>query len=171
MIGSILLGTLFAKLLDNIGKKKVVKRMTWDKKTDETISTLHPRVRDRFVNFINTLQKKYGIYFRLYDGKRSYEKQNDLYQKFLKGGAKAAPPGLSYHEYGLAGDGVEVKNGKALWNYPNFEIIKKVANENGISTGEKFGDKPHLEVKDFGSVTDLLNLRERGRMENGYLIL
>lgn len=67
------------------------------------LDTLDPTSREKFVRMY---QKAFGrgilpLYF---SGRRGFDEQNRLYQKYLAGGRLAAPPGRSYNNYGMAVD-------------------------------------------------------------------
>ncbi|MCH7850943.1 MAG: M15 family metallopeptidase [Nanoarchaeota archaeon] len=71
-----------------------------------------------------------GILLLYFSGYRDLEKQNQLYQKYLRGeGGIAAKPGYSWHNYGRAVDLVPVKeSGENDWNskfYPAIDILAK----------------------------------------------
>lgn len=165
---------------------------TWDSKSDEVIKTLHPKIRDqasRFVNELDTL----GIKYRLYSGTRTFEEQSTLYgkgrtiqellsakvdPKYSKPAEKRvtnAKPGSSFHNYGLAFDGVEIKNGVAIWTNPKQNIITATGRKYGFFWGGDFvtlKDTPHFEEQKYGTISDLLALYNSGNKdESGYLIV
>lgn len=165
---------------------------TWDTKSNEVIKKLHPKLRDKVSSFINELSG-IGIKYRVYSGFRSFDEQAALYgkgrtvleltsvgvdSKYAKPTETKvtnAKPGTSYHNYGLAIDGVEVKDSKALWISPNEAKIVTVATKYGLFWGGNFStlkDKPHFEDKQYGSVAQLLALYNGGKKDiNGYLIV
>lgn len=161
---------------------------TWDSKSNETIKTLHPKVRKNYSDFINDLSNQ-GIKYRLYSGFRSFQEQAELYGKgrteaelilvnvdvkYARPTEKRvtdAIPGKSYHNYGLAGDGVEIVNGKAIWKSANEQKIVDTAKKYDLYWGGNFGDSPHFEYKLFGTVSQLLALYNNNQISNGYLIV
>ena len=85
-------------------------------------------------------------------GFRTKAEQDTLYKKYLKGGPRAAPPGKSPHEYGLAVDVVLDSNAlpglqpdwddrKEAW-INLFAAIKKHPR---LKSGVSFGDGGHIE--------------------------
>lgn len=131
---------------------------TWDSKTDKTISTLHPSIRVQAANFVNDLDNKYNIKYRIYSGLRTIDEQQDLYDKGrTKEGniVTNAKPLQSYHNFGLAFDGVEIQNGKAIWNNPKMSTIASVGKKYGFDNGASWGDSPHFEIRKYGHHTDL----------------
>lgn len=78
---------------------------------------LDPGFNDALSRFI----KDSGGRIKLGSGYRSYDEQAKLYDRWLRkvpGQAKAAPPGKSNHNHGLAGDLVYTGDGKA-WAHAN----------------------------------------------------
>lgn len=173
---------------------------TWDSKSNDVISKLHPKIRTRTADFVNDL-KQQGISYRLYSGYRTFDEQAALYgkgrtgtelisagvdKKYSKPTEKKvtnAKPGTSYHNYGLATDGVQIVNGKAKWfetkqGQPLTGDEKKI-----VDTAAKYGfywggnissiyDTPHLEDQQYGSVSQLLSLYNNNKIDsNGYLIV
>lgn len=164
---------------------------TWDSKSNDTISKLHPKIRQRTTEFVNDLSKQ-GIKFRLYSGFRSFEEQAELYgkgrtqQELITAGVDAkysqpsekrvtnAKPGTSFHNYGLAFDGVEIVNGNAIWETTKQQQIVDTAKKYGFYWGGNFvsfKDKPHYEDQQFGNINQLLALYNSGKLSNGYLIV
>lgn len=142
---------------------------TWDKKTNEVIATLNPKIIEGTTNFIHRLEKE-GIKARVYSGYRTFAKQSELYLVGRDGSGKKtvtnADAGRSYHNYGLAFDLVEIKGGKAIWENPNWERIAEIGkNVFGFEWGgdwKNFKDRPHFQ-KTFGKSTlDYLALVQSG---------
>lgn len=141
----------------------------WDKYTKTRVEHLHPKVREDVKAVIRELQQ-FGIYIRITkDGHfRENSYQAGLYEKFLAGGPLAAAPGLSFHEYGLAVDIVEIKNGRPVWDNPNWPKIASVFRNYGFQWGYDLWkkDKPHFQ-KTFGYTTaELKKLVENGNIVN-----
>ena len=126
---------------------------TWDKHTNKRIDTLHPLVRGMFLRLIMRVDAELGIKLRLTDYLRTWKQQDDLYAlgrtkhgkivTWVKGGGSA-------HNYGLAGDVCQIKNGKAIWNMrlETWRKIAIIANEEGLDWGYDLWkkDKPHFQV-------------------------
>ena len=100
-----------------------LKEKTWDWRTDGRIEKLHPSIRSKVKEFIIKAEQELGINLRVSSGFRSHSEQNKLYASGRTESGKIvthAKAGESYHNYGLAFDVVEIKNGKAIWNNPNW---------------------------------------------------
>lgn len=81
-------------------------------------------------------------------GFRSTAEQNALYQKHLKGGPLAAPPGKSAHEFGLAIDVQLVENGRADWDtsHPGWKwLFAAIWAAPRLHSGRTFNDADHIE--------------------------
>jgi len=70
-----------------------------------------------FANAVDACLGSSPFSWAVYQGFRSFETQNVLYQKYKAGGPLAAPPGHSAHEHGLAVDVAELDGGQELWDY------------------------------------------------------
>jgi RHS repeat-associated protein len=141
---------------------------TWDPITNERISQLHPDVQGPAINFINQVELDLGIKLRVTQGLRTFAEQDALYAigrtapGFIVTNAKG---GQSYHNYGLALDVVEIRNGKAIWN-TNWSGISRIGINNGFEWGGNFrsiSDKPHFQMTFGYSISDLLNLYNTGQ--------
>lgn len=174
------------------GETVITGMETWDSKSNEVISKLHPKIRQRATDFVNDL-KEQGITYRIYNGTRTFDEQAELYGKGRTAAELAmsgvdtkwaqpsekkvtnAKPGSSYHNYGLAFDGVEIKDGQAIWNNPNEQKIAVTGAKYGFYWGGlfiTFKDRPHFEDKQFGTWQQLLALYNAGNKDNnGYLIV
>lgn len=144
-----------------------------DSRTLKNIDSLHPLIREDVKKFIYDL-KNQKIDFLIYEGFRTMEQQAMDYGKgrtcaeVEKVGLSCkysdrgkaiitnAPPGLSYHNYGLAFDGVQLINGSPDWNYTNADLINSTAFKYGFTNGKSFGDKPHFESQKYGDIHDLM---------------
>mgnify|MGYP000873334782 CR=1 FL=1 len=122
-------------------------RDTWDVETNNRIKKLDPRIRCHAKNFINRVEIELGYKFRISDGYRDFKHQAGLTT------AIKAPPGKSYHNYGLAIDIVQItNNGKSdsykLLENPNNKIAK-IGKEIGFEWGGhwKTRDLPHFEMR------------------------
>lgn len=91
-------------------------KRTWDFITNQRIRTLHPKVQQSAIDFVNEVESKHGIKLRVAQATRAIAQQNALYDQGRTVPGKIvtnAKGGESYHNYGLAIDVVEIKNGKA----------------------------------------------------------
>jgi peptidoglycan LD-endopeptidase CwlK len=156
----------------------IVMNHVWDKITENRISELHPKIRDRVRKFINEMDKKHGIKLRITQGYRTYQQQQDLYdQGRIKPGqiVTNAKPGSSYHNFGLAFDVVPIVSGIADWNSKHWNLIGQVGKSHGFVWGGDFKsivDKPHFE-ESFGRSTAQLRqmIADNKTDAKGYLIV
>ena len=71
------------------------------------IASLHPKARPVFTAIwleTNRHLASQGYSMEWLSGLRSWEEQQRLYTAYLNGGPKAARPGSSFHQFGLAAD-------------------------------------------------------------------
>lgn len=122
-----------------------------DVKSIERLKLLHPYVRKPFQEFIEEAEEKLGITLRITQGLRTVEEQNDLYaQGRTKPGeiVTSAKGGQSYHNYGLAIDLAEMKDGKPNWKFDYKKLVPFM--RKGMEWGDRgYVDKPHFQ-KIFG---------------------
>jgi len=164
---------IFRKTFKNIAMSAIAK--TWDYVSDRRINTLHPILREDARAFINEAAKQ-GIKLRVTSALRTFEEQQAIYNQGRTTPGRIvsnARPGTSYHNYGLAIDVVEIKDGKALWENPRWDLIGEIGKSFGFSWGgdfRSFKDRPHFE-KPFGlSVSELLAKRNAGHINpEGYV--
>ena len=155
LIGVFTLGILISKRAEIMNTINYLKEKTWDWRTDKKIEKLHPSIRAKVKEFIIKAQQELGIKLRVSSGYRSHKEQDKLYAKGRAASGKIvtnAKGGESYHNYGLAFDVVEIKNGKAIWNNPRWNEIADLGKSLGFSWGGdwiSFKDKPHFQM-DFG---------------------
>ena len=148
---------------------------TWDIISDQRINGLHPKIRNAAKEFILRAEKDLGIKLRLVSGLRTWEEQNELYAKGRTAGGNVvtnAKAGDSLHNYGLALDVVEIKDGQALWNNPNWKKIANLGKSLGFDWGgdwSGFSDKPHFEMRFGHSIAQLRKLYTRGNRTNDYV--
>jgi len=146
------------------------KEKTWDIITDRRINTLHPLVRTKAKEFIIRAQKELGIKLRVTSALRTWEEQTRLYNK----GRSAPGNRVTYHNYGLAFDVVEIKNGRAIWNNPNWERIGKLGKSIGFEWGGDWVglvDKPHFQMRFGKHHTELAQLYRSGRRDGEFVRL
>ncbi len=125
---------------------------TWDYHSNTRISTLHPLIREKAIEFINRAEKELGIKLRVTSALRTWSDQQKLYNQGRSAPGKIvtwASPGQSYHNYGLAFDVVEIKSGKALWNNPRWAEIGNLGKRLGFVWGGDWKgkiDRPHFQM-------------------------
>lgn len=158
---------------------------------DEKISKLHPKIRDEVQKIILEVESL-GIFFKVYSTYRSAEQQlieygkgrnrekleidkiDPKYSDMTKPIVTNAKPYESYHNYGLALDGVVIEKSKAVWDSEKINEVVKVFKKYGYKWGGDFNsikDKPHFE-KSFGfSVKSLKEKIDKKEIKNGYVII
>lgn len=123
--------------------------LTWDSYTNERIKTLHPQIRTDTAKAINEIEEKKGLTVRIgKDGHyRSIDKQRQLYQEHQQGGPLAAPPGKSYHNYGLAVDLYIIEDGEVDYSTSKYRKVADVMRKYGFEWGYALWgqDKPHFQ--------------------------
>lgn len=117
-------------------------------------STVDPTLLEPgFVRDLTDVLGKSGYGWWVTYGFRTYEEQLALYRKYQAGGPRAAPPGKSAHEFGLAVDVVldadpilpglqptwNVKLAGWVW------LFATIAAHPRLKSGVKFGDGGHIE--------------------------
>lgn len=87
-------------------------------------------------------------------GRRTLAEQTRLWQVYQAGGPRAAPPGRSAHNYGLAVDLALDMDPLALGLQPSWKVAKSrgwlwlrdaAAAHPRLASGWRYGDWPHLE--------------------------
>lgn len=146
-----------------------------DLASERRIARLHPVIREKVKAFLNEAARR-GFFLRLTDGLRTIEEQNALYaQGRTKPGQMVtnAKGGQSYHNYGLAFDVVQIKDGKRLWENPDWSKIGQIGKSFGFAWGgdwSGFQDRPHFEYTNNKSYATLLAEVNSGKVDqNGYL--
>lgn len=156
----------------------------WDSTSRARLKGLHPDVALRAERLLRDAYNR-GIRLRITFGLRTYAEQealhaqgrlslaqvNELRRKaglyLLKSQAENsqvtnARPGTSWHNFGLAFDVVEIKDGKALWENPRWPLIGSMGKAQGLKWGgdwTKFKDLPHFEYNPGG--LSLAEFRQR----------
>jgi len=157
-----------------------VNDLIMDKITVNKIDELHPAIKDKAKKMIIEAEKD-GIHLRVYEALRSFERQLALYNQPFDGKdnngnglidepsekVTNAKPGDGYHNYALAFDVVEIKDGKALWNNANWGYIGLLGEKHGLEWGGRwnFKDYPHFQVKGV-ALNHLKNLYSNNRFDN-----
>jgi hypothetical protein len=117
----------------------------------ETQNGIHPFLQSVMDSVIQEACRQ-GIDLRVVRGYRSPETQLKYYnQGRVTPGAiiTFAPPGFSYHNYGLAVDVCEFKNGKPDWNSKRWDEIGQIGKKYGLVWGgdwKRLVDKPHFQL-------------------------
>ena len=172
-------GEVNAEVIDalNTNPAPEVRTETWDSHTNRRIKLLHPKIQAISIQFINALEDELGRKMRVTSGFRSIAEQEQLYAQ-----GRTAPGnvvtqvkgGRSYHNYGLAIDIVEIKDGQPIWNNPDWESIAKIGEDMGFEWGGRwtsFVDKPHFQMTFEKKTSDLLALYNSGQRDGEYVTL
>ena len=157
-------------------KRNEIMQAVWDTITEQRIGKLHPAIRDRVRQFINEAARL-GIKLRITSGLRDFDEQSKLYAQGRTDPGQIvtnAKPGSSFHNYGLAIDVVEIKEGKGLWDNPNWPKIGAIGKSFGFAWGgdwKNFKDIPHFEYPPGTTASQLLAMVKAGNVDaNGYLL-
>jgi len=150
---------------------------TWDKFTDSRLRSLHPDIREAAAGFINEVYNDLGISLRIgSDGHlRTFDEQKRLYDAYIQGsGVKAAAPGASYHNYGLAMDLYWIKK-TSLFDPAKDKLtwlkVVKVGEKYGFTWPLAWADPPHFQNTFGYSWQNLLSKYQNNDMVNGYVNL
>lgn len=101
-----------------------------------------------------------GMHLRITQGHRSIEEQDKLYAQGRTSPGSIvtnARGGQSFHNYGLAFDVVEMKNGQPNWN-ADWNRIGQLGKGAGFEWGgdwQTFKDRPHFQKTGGKSIRDL----------------
>lgn len=153
-IGSVVISGIILYLLRHQIYKK------FDYKTEYLLLTLEPDTRKKVRRCI-AANRKAGRDVRLIEADRPCERQDELYEQGRSKPGKIvtnAKCGQSAHNYRRAVDLVEFKDGKPLWDNPNWEAIGKACEAAGLQWGGRWTglkDYPHFEDMAGKKVSDL----------------
>lgn len=144
-----------------------LKEKTWDIHSDRRISKLHPQIQAKAREFIIRAERELGITLRVSSGFRGWEEQTRLYAQGRTAPGKRvtnAKAGESYHNYGLALDVVEIKNGQPVWNNPKWNEIGALGESLGFDWGGRWKrpDRPHFAMTFGKHHTELAQLYKTG---------
>lgn len=119
------------------------------------LDLLYPPFMERLVECIGDLLDQ-GYPYRVYSGYRSYDEQTKLYQAFLAGGSRAAAPGRSAHNFGLAVDCALQKAPKVLsWAKEDYSPLIEALPKFELRSGASYNDRPHINFPDYEGSTQL----------------
>jgi len=150
---------------------------TWDIVSDRRIGTLHPLIQAQAKELIIRAERELGIKLRVTSALRTWNEQDGLYAQGRTKTGKIitnAKGGQSLHNFGLAIDVVEIKDGKALWSNPNWNKIATLGKSIGFAWGGDFKsikDKPHFEMHFGRSLAQLQTLYVSGDRQGEYVNL
>ena len=152
--------------------------MSLDTRSEKCILSLHPKVQANFRAFLEqaqTLAFVRGFEYKAICGTRTWEEQESLYaQGRTKPGkiVTKAPPGSSFHNFGLAIDCGLFKDGIYL-DDARPDVADKfhreaapIAKKNGLRWGGDFKsitDMPHFEYDTKRTLSEMRDLHEQGK--------
>ena len=148
----------------------------WDYHSERRIKTLHPSVRELVRDFINEAERQ-GIKLRVTSALRTHADQAKLYAKGRTEPGNVvtwAEPGESYHNYGLAVDVVEIRDGAAIWNNEKWPQIGQMGKSFGFEWGGDWQgkiDKPHFQMTFGNNIAMLQNKYNAGNFEGDFVAL
>ncbi|MGH1336137.1 MAG: M15 family metallopeptidase [Aureispira sp.] len=142
---------------------------TWDHHTNRRIRTLDTRIQSSAFQFVNMVQTDLDITIRVSDAFRTLADQDALYNSGR--GVTRVRGGQSYHNYGLAIDVVEIRDGRPIYER-DWTGIANIGKGLGFEWGGDwtgFVDKPHFQMTFGQSVRELCLQRYPDRAkELGY---
>ena len=124
--------------------------MTRQERNEKALKSLHPQFSVRLRLLIERAQVMRDMELLIVQARRSFADQQRIYLS----GVRAAPPGHSFHELGLAADLLDVRGGiepgrydSADWEATNYDWIADQAETLGMVAGHRWErkDSPHLE--------------------------
>jgi peptidoglycan L-alanyl-D-glutamate endopeptidase CwlK len=148
-----------------------------DTRTETNLNTLLPEVQPNFRAFMaaaQALAASKGLEYRAIDGTRDWDKQARLYAQGRTAPGKIvtnAPPGNSFHNFGLAIDCGVFRGGKYLDEIEPKTADKfhreagRLAKDHNLRWGGDFRtiyDAPHYEFNTPLTLTQLRNKRGKG---------
>jgi len=123
-----------------------------DERSEKMITTLLPEVRPYARALVHAARQDLGVTLIVTSGTRTYEEQAELRRKYLAGkGGKAAAPGYSNHNFGIAFD-VTIFNGKTpVWESPKYKAVGTIGLALGLVWGGTWtgrdNDEPHFSLR------------------------
>lgn len=152
-------------------------KMVMDATSAGRIARLHPRMRGQARQLLSMAAGR-GIDLRVTSGLRTYEEQAALYaQGRTKPGnvVTNAPPGHSWHNFGLAFDVVPWEDGRLNWNTARWTEIGQMGKSLGLQWGGDWTglvDKPHFQAPQGLSLSDARSRISSGRTDGeGYILV
>jgi len=121
--------------------------------SESRLKGVHPLLADKVRQMADLLAKE-GITIRVTQGLRTWDEQAELYAKGRSEPGEIvtnAPPGSSYHNYGLAVDVVPMTGVGPNWDptHPAWRRIISVGTSVGLQSGalwRTFKDYPHFQL-------------------------
>ena len=120
-----------------------------DSVSEARLQLVHPRLSELIHQLADRLQAE-GIEFRVTQGIRSWADQQKLYEQVPK--VTNAPPGHSWHNFGLAvdvaPDDPKLPGYQPDWDesHPAWQRLVDVGTSLGLRNGKSWKDEPHFEL-------------------------
>jgi len=143
------------------------KRYKVDADNETKIMQLHPKLRHKARKFLSNAKRK-GFDLRITESLRTWDRQSNLYAQGRTTAGQIvtnAPAGSSFHNYGLAFDIVDRKNGYNA-NWSEIGVIGKKAGFTWGGDWKNFKDNPHFQLDLGYKIADLRNLYKSGKWTN-----
>lgn len=135
-----------------------------DKVTIERVALLHPAIRTPAGQFIDAVEAKTGLTWRIVQGLRTFGQQEAFYAQGRTAPGPIvtySPAGSSYHNYGLAFDQAPFLPDMSdlNWHYAHYKDLEDLALTFGFTWGGEFPhpDTDHFENKKGYNWRDLLH--------------
>ena len=146
----------------------VTLRPRYRQMNEEKLAGLDPRfapMAQRFVDAANAEVNPQGLEVRISHGTRSLAEQDELYRRYLADGKyKAAAPGRSAHNYGMAIDIAVIRGSALIDRHSMWTRLGRLGESLGLRWGHGFDDDDHFQHTGIPtSGTQLLRLHSQGR--------
>ncbi|MBO0887490.1 M15 family metallopeptidase [Candidatus Bathyarchaeota archaeon] len=139
-----------------------------DAVSEQRLQKVHPLLAEKIRAMASQLMAE-GIPIRVTQGLRTWEEQEDLYRQGRNGDTRPivtnAPPGFSFHQFGLAVDCVPMTDKGPDWNitHPVWQRMIAVGQSLGLTSGatwRSFPDAPHFQYTGILSATPTNQVRQ-----------
>ena len=124
----------------------------------------HPEFLTRLMDLLADAASQ-GQEFYVTELYRSISRSDALYQAYLKGGPRAAPGGVSAHNYGIAADVcADASPDPGLqpsWDPKRYALLATLCPKHRLAWGGRFGDSPHIGLPGYESGKDLALLYQQ----------
>ncbi len=133
---------------------------------DIDLGLIYPPFLEKWLDVLAKCQAR-GKRYLCTQGFRTFGESMQLAAAALKGGPRAAPAGLSAHNYGLAFDTAliiqESPKRVVRWDVKDFDILIEEARAAGLDCGVDYNDTDHFGWGGFSSGKELLPLADLWR--------
>ena len=131
------------------------------------LDKLYPPFLEALLEVLAECRAK-GVDYKVYSGWRSFAEQFELYKTFLAGGARAAAPGRSAHNFGLAVDCARLLPDKGLsWDPKDYRVLLSVLPNYSLKSGAAYHDMPHINWPGYEGAVELRPLDKLYRTTDG----